>query len=95
MNNNLANQGGKLEKSKEFITVMKKRYNYTVEPTGADSPSQNGGAKRVNDSLAVTVRALLYSWSLEPKYWSDTLLHEAWLHDLCVHSVTKRMPFEG
>ena len=43
---------------------------YMVEPTGADSPSQNGGAEKWNDTLAVTTRALLYGASLPVKYWS-------------------------
>ena len=43
-------QGGELAKSHQFITVMEERHRYKVEPTGADSPSQNGGVERYNDT---------------------------------------------
>ena len=60
-------QGGKLARSELFCTTMMDKHLYTVEPTGANSPSQNGGAERWNDTLAVTVRALLYGASLPAK----------------------------
>ena len=49
-------QGGELAKSTKFRTEMMRRHHYVVEPTGADSPSQNGGVEKWNDTLAVTVR---------------------------------------
>ena len=42
---------------------------YILEPTGADSPSQNSGAETWNGTLANTVRVLLYSAGLPAKYW--------------------------
>ncbi len=36
-------QGGELANSHEFVREMMRRHRYVVEPTGADSPSQNGG----------------------------------------------------
>ena len=44
-------QGGELAGSEEFITSMLKHHNYKVEPTGADSPSQNGGVERFNQTI--------------------------------------------
>jgi hypothetical protein len=38
------NQGGKLARSDSFWETMLKIFGYVVESTGADSPSQNGGA---------------------------------------------------
>jgi len=38
-------QGGELARSKAFRESMLKDYGYVVECTGADSPSQNGGAE--------------------------------------------------
>jgi hypothetical protein len=35
-------QGGKLARSTTWHTLMLKEFQYKVEPTGADSPSQNG-----------------------------------------------------
>ncbi len=46
-------QGGKLARSADFCTTILKEFNYVVEPTGADSPLQNGGAEIYNDTLAV------------------------------------------
>ncbi|KAL7538057.1 LOW QUALITY PROTEIN: hypothetical protein ACHAXR_008252 [Thalassiosira sp. AJA248-18] len=88
-------QGGELAACKEFVTRMKRDHNYIVEPTGADSPSQNGGVERWNNTLATTVRALLYGASLEAKYWSVALVHAVFVHNRRVHSSTKKTPFEG
>ena len=38
-------QGEKLANCKEFVTTMQRDHHYSVEPTGADSPSQNGGVE--------------------------------------------------
>lgn len=88
-------QGGELARSDEFCTYMLENHNYKVEPTGADSPSQNGGVERFNETFAVTVRALLYGSSLPATYWSSALLHAVYLHNRRVHKVTKRTPFEA
>ena len=64
-------QGGELARSATFCKAMLEKFNYTVEPTGADSPSQNGQVERYNGVLAVTVRVLLYSAGLHAKFWSS------------------------
>jgi len=48
-------QGGELAQSNAFRETMLKDYGYIVECTGAGSPSQNGGAKIYNSTLAVKV----------------------------------------
>ena len=53
------NQGGELARSHAFIDMALSEFGYKVEPTGADSPSQNGQAEKWNDVFAVTTRALL------------------------------------
>ncbi|KAL9185818.1 hypothetical protein ACHAXT_003595 [Thalassiosira profunda] len=88
-------QGGELARSKEFVTAMQRDHQYSVEPTGADSPSQNGMVENKNRSLAILVRTLLYGAALHAKYWSAALLHAVWLLNRQVHSATKRTPFEG
>ena len=70
-------------------------FGYKVEPTGANSPSQNGQAEKWNDTFAVTTRALLYGAALEPKYWSAPLLHAVYLYAHCVHPRTGITPFKG
>ena len=45
------NQGGELARSSEFKTMLEAEFGYIVEPTGADSPSQNGGSEIYNDKL--------------------------------------------
>ena len=67
---------------------------YVVEPTEADSPSQNGAVERWNATLANTVRVLIYSSGLHAKYWSAALIHAVYLHNRRVHSKLKRAPFE-
>ena len=69
-------QGGDLARCASFWEMMLKDFDYVVEPTGVDSPSQNGGAEIYNNTLAVKVRTLLYSTGLSAKFWSAVLLHE-------------------
>jgi hypothetical protein len=74
---------------------MLKDFGYVVKGTGADSPSQNGGAEIYNNTLAVKVRTLLYGLGLPAKFWSAALLHAVYLHNRLVHSATHKTPFEG
>ncbi len=75
---------------------MLQDFGYVVEPTGADSPSQNGGTEIYNNTLAVKVRTLLYGSGLPAEFWSAALLHTVYLHNRLVHSsMTNRTPFEG
>jgi hypothetical protein len=70
-------------------------HKYVLEPTGADSPSQNGAVEIYNNKLAIRAHTLLYGLGLPAKYWSAALLHLVYLHNRLVHSVTKKTPFEG
>ncbi len=79
-------QGGELARSHTLVDMALTEFGCKVEPTGANSPSQNGQAEKWNNTLAVTTRALLYGTALEPKYWSAALLHAVYLHNRCVHS---------
>jgi hypothetical protein len=86
--------GGELAKCKDFVTRMSLA-NYDVEPTGADSPDQNKGAERWNDTFGVTVHVLLYGAGLPAEYWSAALQHAAYLHNRRVHRATMLTPFQG
>ena len=68
---------------------------YIVEPTGADTPTQNSRAEKWNDTLATTPRVLLYSSGLPPKYWLVALRHTVYLHNRRFHAVMKKTPFEA
>jgi hypothetical protein len=68
---------------------MLKNFNYLIEPTGADSPSQNGGVERFNQTLATMTRCLLYGLSLPAMYWSYASVHAVYLLNCLVHSHTK------
>jgi hypothetical protein len=70
-------------------------FGYVLEPTGADSPSQNGAVEVYDGHLAVKVQMLLYMSGLPPKFWSAALLHTVYLHNQQVHSVTHKTPFGG
>ncbi len=61
-------QGGELGRSTLFITTMVKDCGYVVGPTGSNSVSQNGGAERYNDTLAIKVPTLLYGSGLPAKF---------------------------
>ncbi len=66
-----------------------------VEPTGANSPSQNGGVEIYNNTLAVKVCTLLYGSGLPAKFWSAALVHAAYLYNRLVHSALNRTPYEA
>ncbi len=66
-----------------------------MEPTGADSPSQNGAVEIHNDKLAFCAHMLLYGSALPAKFWSDALLHLVYLANCLVHLVTKTTPFKA
>ena len=68
-------QGGELARSIAFQDLLLWKYHYTLEPTGADSPSQNGAVETYNDKFAVRARTLLFGSSLPAQYWSAALLH--------------------
>jgi hypothetical protein len=75
--------------------MMLGEFGYVVEPTGADSPSQNGGVKIYNNTLAVKVRTLLYGSGLPAKFWSTALVHAAYLHNRLIHSALNKMPYKA
>jgi hypothetical protein len=77
------------------ISWVLHRYNYVMEPTGDNSPSQNGAVKIYNDKLAICARMLLYGLGLPAKYWSATLLHSVYLANRLIHTMTKKTPFKA
>jgi len=87
-------QGGELAGSLAFLTACG-NHHYKSEPTGSDTPSQNGSVEIYNDKFGARVRSLLYGSSLPATYWSDALRHCVYLHNRLVHSETRRTPFEG
>jgi hypothetical protein len=68
-------QGGELARSFALSDLVLRTHKYVLEPTGADSPSQNGSVEIYNNKLAVCARTLLYGSGLPAKYWSSALLH--------------------
>ncbi len=88
-------QGGELAYSFAFGDLVLKEFGYTLEPTSADSPSQNGVVEIYNDKLGIWIRSLLYGSGLPAKYWSAALIHAVYLHSRLVHSVMLCTPFES
>jgi hypothetical protein len=75
--------------------MLLRDFHYTLEPTGTDSPSQNGAIEVYSNKFAIQIRTLLYGSSLPAKFWSVALLHSVYLHNCLVHTKTKVIPFEG
>jgi hypothetical protein len=90
-----SNQGGELAKSTALADMVLRKHQFVFEPTGLDSPLQNGAVEVCNNKLAVCTRTLLYGANLPAKYWSAALLHAVYLNNCLVHSVTKKTPFKG
>ena len=88
-------QGGILARCSALQDMLLRDFHYMFEPTGADSPSQNGAVEIYNDKFAVRTRTLLYGSGLLAKYWSAALIHSVYLHHHLVHSATKRTLFKG
>ena len=87
-------QGGELWRSADFKAVVAQA-GYSLEPTGADSPHQNGKAERLNGTFGAMVRSLLYSSGLPPKYWSAALVHAVHLKNRLWHSALNHTPYEA
>jgi hypothetical protein len=75
--------------------MMLDEFGYVVEPTGADSPSQNGGAEINNNTLAIKVQTLLYGSRLPTKFWSMAILHAVYLHNQLIYSAINPTPYEA
>jgi hypothetical protein len=88
-------QGGKLARSFTLTDMLLRKHNYVIEPTGADSLSQNGAIEIYNAKLVVRTQTLLYGSGLPAKYWSSALVHSVYLHNRLVHNVTRKTPFEA
>jgi hypothetical protein len=89
------NQGGELAKSPNFQDLFLRDFNYTIKPTGTDSPSQNSSAEIYNKKFAVRSRTLLYCSGLPAKFWLVAFLHSVYLPNRLVHQETKKTPFKG
>ena len=74
-------RGGELAQSFAFQDSVLRNHKYVVEPTGLDSPSQNGAVEIYNDSFGVKTCTLLYGAGLLAKYWSAALTHAVFLHN--------------
>ncbi len=88
-------QGGKLASSAASWDLLLREFWYTLEPTSADSPSQNGAVEIYNDKFGIRTWSLLYGSGLPAKYWSAALVHSVYLHSRSVHLVTSCTPFES
>ncbi len=88
-------QGGELALSFGLQDLLLQKFHHTLEPTGADSPSQNGAVKIYNDKFAVRMRTLLFGSGFPAQYWSAMLLHSVYLHNRLVHSEMKKTLFKG
>ena len=62
------NQGGELARNLAFQDMLLWDFHYTLEPTGADSPSQNGAVEIYNNEFGVCTRTLLYGSGLPAKF---------------------------
>jgi hypothetical protein len=87
--------GGELARSVAFQDLLLRQFHYTLEPTSADSPSQNGAVEIYNDKFAVRTRTLLFGSGLPAQYWSAALLHSVYLHNRRVHTETWKTLFKG
>ena len=87
-------QGGELACLTAFQEVIAKHH-YVLEPTGSDTPSENGLAERPNGTLSTMFCRLLYTSGLLPTFWADALLHSVYLYNRLVHTSIGMTPLEA
>ena len=88
-------QGGELARSNSFKETVESAQ-YSLEITGSDNSSQNSIAERPHRTLGDMVRAGLENSGLHVKYWSDALLHAAYIKNRLPHFAfhMKSSPYE-
>jgi hypothetical protein len=85
-------QGGELACLFAFTDMLLRKHTYVIEPTGADSPLQNGAVEIYNAKLGVHTQTLIFGLGFSTKYWSSALVHSVYLHNRLVHNVTRKTP---
>ena len=90
-----SDQGGELARLFAYSDLLLRKHKYVVEPTGTDSPSQNGAVEIYNAKLAMRTRTLLFGSGLPAMYLSSALVHTVYLHNRLVHTVTRVTPCES
>ena len=88
-------QGGELAKSGAFQRLVL-QHGYNIEVTGADNSSQNAIVERPHQILANMVRAGLENAGLKYSFWSDAILHAAYIKNRLPHYAFshKTTPYE-
>ena len=88
-------QGGELAKSLAFRNTAQQA-GYNIEITGADNSAQNAVVERPHRPLANMVRTALENSGLDHRYWSDALLHAAYVKNRLPHAAFhhKCTPYE-
>ena len=76
--------GGELGGNSKIHDLFEKA-GYDVEVTPLDSSSAIGLAERPHLTIANAVRTMLYSASLELKYWPFVLQYHVLIHNLLPH----------
>jgi hypothetical protein len=61
-------QGGELARLFAFTDMLLRKHKYIIEPTGADSLSQDGAVEIYKDKLAVRTCTLLFGSKFPAKY---------------------------
>ncbi len=90
-----SDHGGELARLFAYSDLLLRKHKYVVEPTGTDSPSQNGAVEIYNAKLAMRTRTLLFGSGLPAMYLSSVLVHAVYLHNRLVHTVTRVTPCES
>jgi hypothetical protein len=89
-------QGGKLWRSTALRNIVAKA-GYGMEPTGIDSPHQNGKVERLSGTFGVPHGSLSFILcrSSTQKYWSSALVHAVHLNNRLWHSALTCTPYKA
>jgi hypothetical protein len=63
------------------IAALFLKHQYTLQTTGAGASSQNGSGEHPHSTIGTSLRVMLYSTDLEPKFWEIVFFY------LRVHTV--------
>jgi hypothetical protein len=87
------NLGGETGKNPEIAALFLK-HQYILQPTRSGSSSQNGSGERPHSIIGAALCALLYSASLEPKFWEYDFYFYLRVHTVLPHVNNKLSPYQ-
>ena len=79
--------GGKLAKSEEFLTLMQDEMHIAMQTTGGDNSNSNGMAESPQRSIKTMTPALLITAALPDLFWCFAMQYAVFILNNTYHSL--------